>query len=102
MVTPRCATTSLAISRRRDGRVTFFARYSAAISALSFFLDVHLLEAPVFLFEFLHPGHHGGVHATELGTLHVKSGCADADFAAQIRNWQPSLHALERLDDLAV
>ena len=58
------------------------------------FFEVHLLEAPVLVFELLHATHHRRVHTTELGALFVKGRCADAHFSADLRHCQTDLNTL--------
>ena len=69
---------------------------------LEFLFQVHLLEAPVLVFELLHARHHGSIHATELGAPLVKGGAANAQFPANLRHWQADLNPFERSHDLAV
>ena len=47
-----------------------------------------LAQTPVLVFELLHAGHHGGVHAAELGPPFVKRRGADTQLPADIRHWQ--------------
>ena len=63
---------------------------------------IHLLEAPVLVFELFYAQHHGGVYATELGPPPVKGGGADAQLPATLWHWQASFNAFERSHDLAV
>lgn len=50
-------------------------------------LGIHLLQAPVFVLQFLHAGHQRGVHAAELGAPFVERGVTDAVLAAQLGAW---------------
>jgi hypothetical protein len=69
---------------------------------LELLLQIHLLEAPVLVFELLHAGHHGSVHATELGAPFVERGGADAQLSADIRHCQTDLNTLQSSHGLAV
>jgi hypothetical protein len=69
---------------------------------LEFLFQVHLLEAPVLVFELLHAGHNGGVHATELGSPLLERGGAYAQLPADLRGWQADLNTLQGSHDLAV
>ena len=70
--------------------------------SLEALLDIHLLEAPVFLLQLLHACHQRGVHAAELGAPLVERGVADAVLAAQLRYRAAGFGLLEDGDDLAV
>ncbi len=65
-------------------------------------LQVHLLEAPVLVFELLHAGHHGDVHAAEFGAPFLERGGADAQLSANLRHWQTGLNTVQGSHDLAV
>jgi len=65
-------------------------------------LDVHLLQAPVFLFEPLDSCHQRDAHAAELGAPLVERGVADAVLAVQLWYWAASFASLENGDDLGV
>jgi hypothetical protein len=69
---------------------------------LELLLDVHPSQSPVLFLQLLHPGHHRGVHASELGSPLVQRRRANTQLPAQIRHRDPRLRALERVHDLAV
>ena len=69
---------------------------------LEAFFGIHLLEPPVLVFEFLEPGHQGGIHAAEFAAPFVKRGGTDAVLPAQFWNRAAGLGLLEYGDDLAV
>lgn len=60
------------------------------------------LQAPVFVLQFLEPGHHRSIHAAELRSPHVERGRADAMAPAQLQDRRAGLRLLEHGDDLAV
>jgi len=80
----------------------FFCQRLRDDLGLEALFDVHLLEAPVFLFQFLHACHQRGVHAAELGAPLVERGVVDAVLPAQLWYWAAGLGLLENGDDLAV
>lgn len=82
--------------------VLLFCEVLVGDFSLELLLQIHLLEAPVLVFELLHARHHGGVHAAELGAPLVKGGGADAKLAADLRHCQTGFNTLERSHDLAV
>ncbi len=63
---------------------------------------IHLLQAPVLRFEFLHALHYRLVHAAVLGPPVVERGIAHAMHAAQIREGNAALGLLEDREDLTV
>jgi len=69
---------------------------------LEFLFQVHLLEAPVLVFELLHARHHGGVHAAELSAPLVKGGAPDAHLSANLGHWHVSFNPFARSHDLAI
>src|SRR5690606_11174572 len=65
-------------------------------------LDVHLAQPGVLGFQLLHARHQRHVHAAVLGAPLVERSRADAQLPAKLGYCQARLHALERLNDLAV
>ena len=65
-------------------------------------IGVHFLQVPVLVFELLHTGHQGRIHAAELGAPFVERGIADAVLAAQLRYRAAGLGLLKDGNDLAV
>lgn len=74
----------------------------ARVRGLNLLLEVHLLEAPVVLFQLLEPGHHGNIHPAVFGSPLVKRGRADPQFTAHIGNPKASIDRFQRLHDLGV
>src|SRR5690606_3168782 len=66
------------------------------------FFGVHLLQAPVLIFKLLEPGHHGGIHSTELGPPLVKRRAAHAMLATKIRNRYARLGLFQNRQNLAI
>ena len=56
---------------------------------------IHLFQATIFIFQFLHAGHQRGIHAAELGAPLVEGGVADAVLAAQLGDRRATLDLLE-------
>ena len=69
---------------------------------LEFLFKVHLLEAPILLFQFFEPRHHGDIHPAVFGSPLVERGRADPQFTAHI--WHPNtrINPFQRLHDLAI
>lgn len=65
-------------------------------------LGIHLLQAPILVFELLHACHQRRIHAAVLGAPFVERGVADAVLAAQFRDRAAGFGLLEDGDDLAV
>ena len=89
-------------SRVCETAVLLFCEVLVGDFRLELILQIHLLEAAVLVFELLHARDHGGIHATELGAPVVKRSAANAQFPANLRQWQADLNPFERSDDLAV
>ena len=67
---------------------------------LEILFEVHLAQTTVLVFKFLHVGHHGGVHAAELGAPLVERGGADALLAADHWHLQTGLGLPQKTKDL--
>ena len=65
-------------------------------------VGTHFLQAAVLVFELLHAGHQGCIHAAEFGAPLVERSIADAVFAAKLRNRAAGFVLLQDGDDLAV
>jgi hypothetical protein len=52
--------------------------------SLEHFFKVHLLQMPIFFFQFCHALYHGHIHSAVLGPPFIKSRRADALLAANI------------------
>src|SRR5438094_2998770 len=99
---PTAAQRPIAPSPAAEMALPFFCERLRDNLGLETLLRVHLLQAPVLVFELLHASHQRRIHAAELGAPLVESCRAHAMFAAQFRDRGACLGLLEDGDDLAV
>jgi hypothetical protein len=65
-------------------------------------VGIHLFQATVFVFKFLHSSHQRGIDASEFGAPFVERGVADAMLAAQLGNGRAAFGLLEDGNGLAI
>ena len=94
-------TAPLAISRQRDGLLTFSERLPEYLG-LHLGFGLHALESAVFLLKLLHTSHEGGVHAAVFCPPLVERGADLALFAAKLRHDKAILGPLQDARNLAV
>src|SRR5436309_2662022 len=92
----------IAPSPAAEMALPFFCERLRDNLGLETLLRVHLLQAPILVFELLHAGHQRRIHAAELGAPLVEGCRTHAMFAAQLGDRGACLGLLEDGDDLAV